>query len=269
MVQTRLSVERSAKADLFAALTNPDNMKDEPPIDPADIWQEASFFVAAGADTTSSAICAFFFYLSRYPEVYAKLIQEIRSTFSSSLDMTGPKLASCRYLRACIDETLRMSPPVGGALWRQPAGDKPLVVDGYVVPAGTQVGVDIFALHHDESYFPEPFRFAPERWLASDVTEEQKKRMNTAFAPFSVGPRSCPGKAMAYLEASMVVAKTLWYFDVETAPGQLGDVGVRKMKLPKSGKEVVDFATFDIFVTNHDGPYLVFKPREEVVHELR
>lgn len=81
------------------------------------------------------------FYLSRNPEVYRKLAGEIRTTFSSGHDIrSGPRLTSCRYLRAVINETLRMSPSSIGTLWLQqdlalsPEAGKPFVVDGCVVP---------------------------------------------------------------------------------------------------------------------------------------
>ncbi|KAI0114209.1 cytochrome P450 [Hypoxylon sp. NC0597] len=47
-----------------------------------------------------------------------------------------------------------------------------------------------------------------------------------AFAAFSIGPRGCAGKPTAYLELSLALAKIIWYFDFETAPGKLGDIGL-------------------------------------------
>lgn len=73
----------------------------------------AAVFFLAGGDTTATALSALFFYLSRNPEAYGKLADEIRTTFSSHSEIHGgPKLAGCRYLRACIEEALRMSPSV-------------------------------------------------------------------------------------------------------------------------------------------------------------
>ncbi|KAI1737805.1 hypothetical protein F4680DRAFT_427939 [Xylaria scruposa] len=61
---------------------------------------------------------------------------------------------SSRYLRACIDESLRMSPPIPGTLWREQAADdtdsRPLVINGHVIPKGTYVGVNTYAIHHNE-----------------------------------------------------------------------------------------------------------------------
>ncbi|KAI3334669.1 cytochrome P450 [Ustulina deusta] len=156
-----------------------------------------------------------------------------------------------------------MSPPLPGTLWREEVGNRnstaeALLVDGHVVPPGTQVGVNLYALHHNEKYFPDPFRFYPERWLPECPGMADSK----AFVPFLVGPRSCAGKAMAYLEASLVIAKTLWYFDFEKAPGKLGQIGSGK---PPGISEITEgdeeYALRDIVVSSHKGPYLRFHPR--------
>lgn len=218
-----------------------------------------------GGDTTAAAISSIFFYLSRNADVYGKLAEEIRTTFSSDSDIHGgPKLSSCRYLRACIDEALRMSPPVNGTLWRQLVADddssQPLVVDGHVVPPGTHIGVNIYTLHHNEDYFPDPYKYKPERWLDSD--EYQLRNMKAAFASFSAGSRSCAGKPMAYLELSLVVAKSLWYFDFETAPGDAGLVGAGRPGDTNGRDRLGEFQLYDIFASAHDGPNLVFHPRD-------
>ena len=114
----------------------------------------------AGGDTTATAICATFFYLSQNPGCYERLAQEIRSLFENGSEISGSKLSGCQYLRACIDEAMRMSPPVAGTLWREQASDdrvqKPIIIDGHVIPKGTYVGVNTYTLHHDEVSSPTP-----------------------------------------------------------------------------------------------------------------
>ncbi|KAI0902840.1 cytochrome P450 [Ustulina deusta] len=228
------------------------------------VWWEAHFLVVAGSDTTATATSATFFYLSRNPECYRKLAQEVRSGFARAEEIkSGPQLANCRYLRACIDESLRMSPPVPGTLWRSqdPDDNQPLVINGHVIPKGTLFGVSSYALHHNEAFFPDSFAYKPERWL--EPRTPGKKSAYDAFAAFSTGPRSCAGKTMAYLESSLILAKTLWYFDFEAAPSTLGEIGAAK------GRERAgEFHLEDIFTTRHDGPYLVFRPRGELWKDL-
>lgn len=196
--------------------------------------------------------------------MYSELAHEIRSTFGSAAEIQGgSKLTGCKYLRAAIDEALRMTPPVGGTLWRELSDaqkdSEPFIVDGHVIPPGTLVGVSTYCLHHNEKYFPEPFEFRPERWLVED--EAALRLMNSAFCPFSVGARACAGKAMAYLEMSLVVARTLHKFDFDVAPGELGKVGAGMAGRTDGRGRTEEFQLYDIFAAMHDGPNLVFRPR--------
>ncbi|KAK7957355.1 uncharacterized protein PG986_006577 [Apiospora aurea] len=82
-----------------------------------------------------------------------------------------------------------------------------------------------------------------------------------SFSAFSIGPRNCVGKSLAYLETSIVLAKTLWYFDFGAAAGSLGAVGEGRDR-GRPG----EFCTWDVFNSTHDGPYLgFFRPRDSVL----
>lgn len=81
--------------------------------------------------------------------------------------------------------------------------------------------VNVYCIMHNEDYFPDPFRFQPERWL----DEASSENLRRAFVPFGTGKAACLGKGMAYLETSLVVAKTLWYFEFSQAPGKAGSLG--------------------------------------------
>lgn len=172
----------------------------------------------------------------------------------------------CSYLRACIDEALRLSPPAPGVLWREilPGNkDQPFIVDGHVIPHGTIVGINIYSIHHNKEYFPDPFSYHPERWLDESATPQQKKTMRDAFIPFSIGWRGCPGKAMAYMEISLAVAKALWHFDFCQAAGDLGEVGAGAPGMELGRERSEEFQLFDHFTASHDGPYLEFRGRDD------
>ncbi|KAL8689721.1 MAG: hypothetical protein Q9218_004666, partial [Villophora microphyllina] len=114
---------------------------------------------------------------------------------------------------------MRMSPPAASDPSREvlPGG---LSVDNHFFPPGTNVAVMIYALHHNPLVFKDPHVFRPERWLVSpSTTAEDVARAESAFAPFSYGPRACPGKGLAYLELGIVVAKILWGADVKGVAG--------------------------------------------------
>ncbi|KAH9887451.1 cytochrome P450 [Xylariomycetidae sp. FL2044] len=268
MIRSRVSQDQDAQRDLYSFAAGQLEV-DLDDLRHSELWAEAIFFIIAGGSTSATAMTALFFYLSRYPECCRLLREEIRSEFDSGSNITALRVGKCEYLRACINETLRMSPPSVGTLWRQvpesDTDDTPFVVDGHVIPKGTLVGVNHYCLHHNEAYFPDPFIFKPERWLGAREgghgTDPSTSDTMPGFAPFSLGARGCAGKAMAYQEVGLVVAKTMYYFDFQTAPGYLGLTGAR----PERPHE---FQLFDNFTASHNGPVLEFTPRPGAQEEL-
>ncbi|KAI1821155.1 cytochrome P450 [Xylaria intraflava] len=245
-VTTRTKQDKDAQHDLYSVIADHLNSSEPDGIRETELWAEATVFLPAAGDTTKTALAATFFHLAHNVRCYNKLAAEIRSNFTSGSEIRGQTLASCHYLRACIDEALRMSPPVPGILWREAyPSEQPFTVDGHVIPHGTIVGVNIYSVHYNEEYFPDPFTFKPERWL------DDANATHDAFAPFSLGPRGCAGKAMAYLEVSLVVAKTLWYFDFRPAAG-----------------DAETFELLDNFTSSHDGPHLKFRQRGDFCKEF-
>jgi len=212
-------------------------------------------------DTTSTALTSVFLYLSRYPECYRRLAHEIRTTFAFRSEIRhGTKLSNCNYLWACIDESMRITPPIATTLWLQlPKSDneQPLIIDGQVIPPGTAVGVNIYTIHHNEEYFPDSYAFKPERWL--DESPERKKLIHDAFTPFSIGSRGCGDKAMAYQESSIAIAKTIWYLDFER-PTHNVKVDWVGETTRNGGKP--ELKALDQFGSVHKGPNLIFKLRD-------
>lgn len=165
-----------------------------------------------------------------------------------------------------------MTPPVVTTLWREipkSAEDpEPLFIDGHFIPPGTEAGVNIYTIHHDERYFPDPYNFNPERWLGDESIldedgKEARKIMYDAFTPFSSGPRGCAGKAMAYLEASLTIVKTFWYLDFErpTNNRKVDQVGEGVEGKTDGRGRKLEFQVKDHFSSVHNGPNLVFKLR--------
>ncbi|KAL8686379.1 MAG: hypothetical protein Q9224_005463 [Gallowayella concinna] len=227
-----------------------------------ELFEETNLLVIAGSDTTSTVIPAMFFYLTRHPEVYQRLTSEIRTTFGSADEIhAGPKLASCRYLRAFIDETMRMNPPVGGDQQREVLAGG-ITIDGRYIPRGTNVCISIYSLHHNEDTFPDSFRFDPERWIGDEQTKTAPASIAASmsgFAPFSSGPRGCPGKNLAYLEMSITMAKALYLCEVRALAGN--DLGAGKPGLMWGRENKKHFQTWDVFVSLRQGPVVQFKGR--------
>lgn len=105
-----------------------------------ELFAEANLLVIAGSNTTAINLSAFFFYIVRNRRCYEKLVKEIRSTFQAVDEIeSGPKLASCRYLRASLDESTCITPARPSELSRTvlPGG---LTIDGKHYPAGITIG---------------------------------------------------------------------------------------------------------------------------------
>ena len=92
-------------------------------------------------------------------------------------------LSKLDYLTQCIKEGLRLHCPVF-FIQRQVTED--IELEGYKIPAGTSIAMDIFNLHHNPSVWGEDRNdFKPERFSPDNV-----KNMDPfAFLPFSAGQR--------------------------------------------------------------------------------
>lgn len=177
-----------------------------------ELLAETIALIVAGADTTSTAIAATFFYLARHQRVYQRLQDEVRAAFASVDEIkTGPALNKLTYLRACVDEALRMTPPGAGTAYREVLGDG-VTVDGEHLAPTVEVGVPIYAIHHNAEYFPRPFEYIPERWIP-DEAQYDVATARAAFCPFSLGPRSCVGKGMALMEIYLAVSHGVYMYD--------------------------------------------------------
>ncbi|KAI1364145.1 cytochrome P450 [Xylaria arbuscula] len=187
--------------------------KDELGLDLGRLQMNASLIIIAGSDTTSTLLCGTLFFITTNPEVMKKLVHEVRTTFKSDDEITLISVNQLSYMLAVLNEALREYPPVTIGLPRTaPRGGG--VVDGNPVPEGTIVSVYQWAINHNKSYWTDPFKFAPERFLGD---ERYKTDQLDAMQPFGIGPRNCIGQNLAYAEMRLVLAKLVYNFDMRLA----------------------------------------------------
>lgn len=220
-----------------------------------------------GSDTTALAMTAAFFYLAQHPSALGRLRAELQQAFDSRENIrVGSALSSCVYLRACLDEAMRLVPAVGGILPRTvlPPG---LTIANEYFPAGTIVGVPGYAMHRNAEYFPEPFAFRPERWLADNEADADadvlRRSSHAAFLQFSQGPRGCVGKHLAYAEMSLAVASVVWSFDLEVSAQYDQNSGADDDDWRAAMASRGEIPTSDMFVSHPvSGPFLRFRWNE-------
>jgi len=207
-------------------------------------------------------MAATLFYLVRNPSALAQVTAEIRKEFTTVEDIhQGPQLNSCTYLRACIDEAMRLSPSVGGLLPREvlPGG---ITIDGEYIPSGMVVGTPHYTIHHHAAYYPDPFAYIPERWFTSErVNEHDVAVAQSAFCPFSIGPRGCIGKGLAYIEMAITLARVLFLYDLRRAQG-IVDPGEGKTGAEWGRHRSTEFQLVDTFTSLKEGPMVEFRKRE-------
>ncbi|KAI0115673.1 cytochrome P450 [Nemania sp. FL0031] len=153
------------------------------------------------------------------PDACRHLTAEIRDTFEKYEDITADALTSLPFLHACLEETLRMYPVNCTGLSRVSPGT---TIDGIYVPKNVCVQSSVFTLHRHENYYHDPLRYRPQRWLRRDHPLYDTTFENDnlkAFFPFSLGPRFCLGRDIAWLQGRLFIAKVLWSFDISKAPG--------------------------------------------------
>ncbi|KAJ7685627.1 high nitrogen upregulated cytochrome P450 monooxygenase 2 [Mycena polygramma] len=174
--------------------------------------------VIAGSDTTASALSSFVWFVLSNPEHYTRLQQELDNVFVEGDDpLDVDKHDELHFLSACINETLRLHPPVPSSGIRQVhLGQSGRIVAGRFIPEGTSVYTPAYSLHHNPEYFSHPDQFIPDRWLPGSTLEKHDK---SAFIPFSLGPANCVGQKFARREMLMLLSVLFKSFDLRFADG--------------------------------------------------
>ncbi len=123
------------------------------------------------------------------------------------------ELSHIPYLRACIDETFRLLPPVRFGLPRRTIAEG-AIISGHFIPAGVTVSSSVYTLHRDESLFHSPLEWKPERWLPDHdgVSEAERQNLKDYVLPFTLGGRACIGRNLAYMELSICLAAMVLSF---------------------------------------------------------
>lgn len=126
------------------------------------------------------------------------------------------------YLTGVVQECIRLSYGVCTRLQRI-APDETLVFEDakrrkeWLIPPNTPVSMTSVLLHQDESVFPNPQAFAPERWLG-------RPDLNRYLVSFSKGTRQCIGINLAYAEMYLVLARLFRAYGSDEVREE-GDVG--------------------------------------------
>jgi cytochrome P450 len=191
--------------------------EDGEPMTDAELRDELMTMLAAGHETTATALAFAFDLLLRHPAVLARLRDELAAD------------ADDTYLNAVVTESLRLRPVIDAA---ERTLTKPRVIGGYELPAGIRVYPAIVLVQRREDLYPKADKFRPERFLDEGAE-------SYAWIPFGGGIRRCIGAGLAQAEMAEVIRTVLSRVELRTLRAESEPVVLRGITLvPQHGTPV-------------------------------
>ena len=213
---THRLVSPPSQPDLFSSIEKRMSPDLSDPVPLSEVTAECTTMLDAGNDTTQTSLTNCLYLLSLYPEKQTKLRQVLEATLPADVQPIASYqlLQHIPYLRAVLDESFRLRPPVNFGLPRKTVA--PTVIAGHEIDAGVTVSCPLRSLHHNCELFSEPLSFVPERWLPNtNFLPEERQNLKDYVLPFSLGGRACIGRNLAYMELSVVIAALVLSFEWE------------------------------------------------------
>ncbi|TFK21403.1 cytochrome P450 [Coprinopsis marcescibilis] len=203
---------------------------------------------AGASDTTVSAIVSFILLMALYPEVQCRAREEVLAHLPAGDDDDSTDLAFIHrlpYLNAVMQEVLRYAPVGNLALPHRVSQEDEY--GGLRIPQNATVIANVWAIFHNETLYPNPHSFWPERFLGSNAESNAASIKSSVPQPdprrwaFGFGKRVCPG--MYFAETTMLYA----FFHI---------LATCEMSLPPSlsARPEVEFTTG---ITSHIKPFPV------------
>ncbi|KAH8600239.1 cytochrome P450 [Bisporella sp. PMI_857] len=220
----RASIPTPFAQTLFTEAAKYDLPKDE-------ISGLAGNLFGAGSDTSSSTLITFVLACCKFPEAVAKAHYELDQVIGSSRSPHWDDAQNLPYINAFVKEVLRWRSVaiIGGQPHSPTQSD---VFNGWLIPAGTWIQGNIWAIHRHEREFPDPDRFLPERYLKGSEYNRPFPG-ERGYMTFGWGRRVCSGQALAEQGTWITIARLLWAFNIQ------------KAKDPETGLEIdVDIFAF-------------------------
>lgn len=166
--------------------------------------------LVAGHETTGSVLTWTLYLLVSHPDAMKKAQEEVDRVMCQDGPMSLSKYQDLKYVMRCINESMRLYPHPPVLLRRAIVEDT--LPGGYTVPAGQDVMISVYNIHHSPDVWENPDEFMPERFSLDDPIPNEQ---NTDFKyiPFSGGPRKCVGDQFALMEAAVALAVVLKDYD--------------------------------------------------------
>ncbi|KAI0490871.1 cytochrome P450 [Xylaria cf. heliscus] len=191
-------------------------------LDRLSLHGDALVITVAGSDTTAGVLTMLFYELARRTDIQehlrkelvaAGLTPEVTRNKGLQKGQSYTSLLNIPYLDACINESMRLYPPLPTGGIRQTV-DKGFQLGKDWIPPNTIIVAPRWSIGRLESAFVQASEFIPERWTArSSMVKEPQ-----AFNPFGIGRHLCPGKQLGMTEVRIVAAMIVANFTFTLSP---------------------------------------------------
>lgn len=176
-------------------------------IDRQSAIDELRSFVAAGQDTSATALGWTLAMLATHPAIQERVRDEVLN--AQSLD-SMKALNALPYTTQVIREAMRLFPPVPVSSYR---ARRACSLGAWKIPAGTTIDICSYLMHRNPRLWPNPTVFDPDRFAPGRDVPQQ------SYFPFLFGPHSCIGMRLAMLELQLGTALIIRAFDVSAPDG--------------------------------------------------
>ena len=168
----------------------------------------------SGVHTSNGLLCLTVYHLAKNQEVQKKLQEVLDQHITGNMIQDISELRGIKYLRACINETSRITPLVNIATRIDREKDIKYD-DGFVIPKGTPVILPLAQVLKDNELWEDSDTFNPDRFRQNGIQYPYQ------FSPFGfAGGRVCPGKYFAQIEVQYAVATIFKNFNVTVDKNQ-------------------------------------------------
>ncbi|KAF5315063.1 hypothetical protein D9619_007436 [Psilocybe cf. subviscida] len=176
--------------------------------DLVDLQEFAALVYAAAADTTATALESFFYAMTICPDAQRKAQQELDAIVGRNRLPDYDDWDSLPYTEALLREVLRWRPVLPLGVPHAITDDD--VFKGYLIPKGSTIMANVWAISRDDRRYKDPEAFKPERFFDEDGSLNDD---NIDYS-FGFGRRTCPGRHMARATIWLSMATTLWAFNI-------------------------------------------------------
>ncbi|KAF9261904.1 cytochrome P450 [Marasmius fiardii PR-910] len=208
----------------------------------------ATVAYGAGADTTVSAVLSFIIGMLLNPHAQARAQKELNDVVGSSRLPDFCDRDKLPYINAVYAETLRWTPVAPLGVAHAAVNDD--VYEGNLIPGGSTVVANIWAILHDESlYGPDVMNFNPDRFMK----EGKDLAPNPELIAFGFGRRICPGRYLAINSVWLAITYILANFTIAK-------------EVDEDGKEIDPAIEYSHGLISHPLPFNCrFVPRSEAL----